>query len=177
MICKSCMKEKLSTDFHKSSRAKSGFQTYCKSCQLKMDKPELRKIRAMRYRNKWPAQSFWRHLSKRAKIKGVLCMSVADFADWYAETPELCAYCGASQEEAINLYKHRLHIERCNMVKNKYLTHEQMKRVASEFFLGINSHNELVKAIQWAIVELRNEAPKSLMIEELKKIIAKSEGR
>ena len=34
-----------------------------------------------------------------------------------------------------------------------------------------NSHDDLVKAVSWAIIELQNEAPKSLIILDLKKVI------
>lgn len=168
--CCSCKIEKNNSDFYKSNRSKSGLQTYCKTCQNIKDKsnPILRKQRANRYKFNKPAESSYRHFVKRAKENSVPCINRDEFCKWYYEQELKCEYCGVNQETAHSLYKHGLHIDRkvgelgyvaknmvfacqrCNLVKNGYLTHQQMLEVAAKYFNGtyVNAHDALVEQVR-----------------------------
>lgn len=157
MKCKRCKVDKPETAFYKSTRAKSGLQTYCKSCTRNMTDPVLDKIRARRYMDKHPARVVWRHLHRRAHKNGGPCMTRDEFEAWYVAQSQVCVYCKATAEEAKALYGHALHIDRkdagagyvlgnmclachrCNVVKNRYLTYEQMLDVADRHFAKLNN--------------------------------------
>lgn len=166
-FCPSCQQTLPVESFSKSSRAKSGLQTYCKACHLKKQQADAgAEERRKRYVANKPGENIWRHLRLRASRINVPCMDRESFVGWYSSVEKRCAYCGLYQESAVEYFGHKLHIDRkngdagytdgniclachrCNVVKSKYLTHEQMKQVAAMFFNGqSNAHDDLVKAL------------------------------
>lgn len=166
-LCPSCEERKTDSHFHKSSRAKSGLQTYCKACQVEKDNENPdRNERYLRYRAKWPGRTTWSFIKKRAEKMGVPFSSMEDFVSWFEGATRRCAYCAMEEAEAKSKFDHNLHIDRkenglgyvvgnmvlachrCNVVKNAYLSHDQMMQVAGMFFGGpVNNHDALVKAM------------------------------
>lgn len=142
--------------FSKSSKAKTGLQTYCKQCNANENKrihlayPEERKAIIRKSRNKHPYSAIWRQMKRRSRFEFTL--TIQAFKEWYMSQPRICSYCECNEMEAVNLFERKLHVDRkdsakgyelsniclactrCNLVKNKYLTFEQMKSVAKQFF-------------------------------------------
>jgi len=206
--CRSCNIRKDEASFHKSTRAKSGTQTYCKSCTKAMSaaRPDLCKARGERYRAKNPAESLYRHLAKRARLNAAYCIDRQGFCDWYYKQPMQCEYCGESQDNARALYGHKLHIDRkigtigyrdgnmvlacqrCNLIKNGYLTHQQMMEIAGRYFNGPygNAHEELLEALkrlqsvvrdEYHLLDIRKRPSLCLADAQAGTAIAKAEGR
>ena len=156
--CPKCDKMRSIENFSKSERALSGLQTYCKPCTVKTAReyhrknPERRRAIEKASRLKHAAPHQWRTIQKRAAVKNIPTCSTEEFKKWFAEQKSECVYCHTTNEEAMNAYNHRLHIDRkisslgyvvgnmvfacqrCNLVKSGYLTYEQMKEVAEKYF-------------------------------------------
>lgn len=163
-LCPSCDERKSDSSFHKSSRAKSGLQTYCKACQVEKDNENpVRNERYLRYRAKWPGRTTWSFIKKRAEKMGVPFSAMEDFVSWFEGAARHCTYCAMDEAEAKRRFDHNLHVDRkenglgyvvgnmvlachrCNVVKNAYLSHDQMMQVAGMFFGGpVNNHDALV---------------------------------
>ncbi len=125
---------------------------------------ELAVVRRRRYAKKHPGRERWRHLVRRAQKHNVAYMNCDDFCDWFRAIEKVCCYCGMDEANARAKFKHALHIDRkdgaggyetgniclachrCNVVKNGYLTHDQMREVAARYFNG--AHDELVAALE-----------------------------
>lgn len=173
--CKKCRLKLPLSKFFNSKRAKSGKQTYCKDCQNAMmnGRPiERRREIGRNSHAKHPYSAVWRQMNRRG---GVLMMKET-FVDWYKNQEKKCHYCDVTESIAIYQFKRRLHIDRkssatgyvieniclactrCNLVKNKYLTEQQMKWVADNLFKGkdlSNSHYELLDAAKLLRAELQ----------------------
>jgi len=166
-LCPSCDEQKDNSSFYKSSRAKSGLQTYCKECHLEKDNDNpARNERYVRYKAKWPGKVTWSLLKKRAEKLGVPYSSTEEFVAWYSAAVRHCVYCGIDETEAKTRFSRNLHIDRkqgpfgyvvgnmvlacrrCNEVKSAHLSHDQMMQVAGMFFGGpVNNHDAMVKAL------------------------------
>ncbi len=117
-----------------------------------MRKIPLQKDVQQRNRDKHPYSRTYSQCTKRAKKYNLPICSKDKLENWHKEQRRHCVYCGMSEEEAMSRYQHRLHTDRiisekgyvldnlalacqrCNMVKSKYLTGEQMKFIADLFF-------------------------------------------
>lgn len=139
---------------------------------------ELGKIRKARYIAKYPARNIWRHLRRRAAKEGALCMSVSLFESWYIKQEQRCVYCGMDATTAKVVFGHALHVDRkdasagyvadniglachrCNVVKSRYLTADQMREVASRYFCGTrgNAHDALVSALKQTLGAMKSAA-------------------
>lgn len=169
-ICKRCEVDRPASEFSRSTRAKSGLQTYCKPCHADMQRNDPgRTARYERYKASRPAENMHRHLRRRADKHGVECCSMDVFSAWFSVQVKSCVYCGDSDATAREKYGHALHVDRkeaeygyvpsniclachrCNVVKSRYLTHEQMLEIAQTYFLGVersNSHDDLMAALE-----------------------------
>lgn len=94
----------------------------------------------------------WGFCLKRARKKKVPICTRNEFAAWNQKQVRSCVYCGMSEQQSLIEFAHRLHIDRkesnlgyitsnmqlachrCNVTKNKYLTHEQMHEIARKYF-------------------------------------------
>lgn len=152
-LCLCCKKMKRRGLFSKSSRAKSGLQTYCKQCSYdkavawRKQNPEKRRAIEQASYEKHYHNSRWRDCRSRANKKHVPICSKPEFVSWYISAARICEYCNISEKEALRLFQHKLHIERkhgpdgyvaanmclacqrCNLIKNGYLTFTEMKEI------------------------------------------------
>lgn len=130
----------------------------------------LDRARKARYVANNPARALYRHLASRAETRRQYMMDREAFVAWYDAQAQECVYCGMTDTQAREQFGHKLHVDRkdcgagyiagnvclachrCNVVKSKYLTHEQMKDAARRYFLGVecNAHDELVTALRKA---------------------------
>jgi len=157
-LCAKCNRMLSYSFFSKSTRAKSGLQTYCKECTKNMNHSyrnsnlEARKDVERISRKKHMVTNIYRYVAQRAEKKSLPIFSKEDFKIWYNLQPKECEYCGISESLAKDLFGHKLHVDRinppfgyvignvtlacqrCNFVKSCYLTHEQMKHVAQLYF-------------------------------------------
>lgn len=144
--------------FAASTKAKTGLQSACRECVSKMQRAyraenlSVRRETEAASRAKCHIADKWRHLRRRAEKKNVPVCTRVEFESWHAKQALQCVYCDASESEAVRLYGHRLHVDRieaplgyvtgnmqfachrCNLTKNKYLTHEQMREIAQRYF-------------------------------------------
>lgn len=175
-LCRGCNTIRRVADFNRDRRAKSGLQNNCKACAADYERkhPEAGKRRRNRYEAKHPARLIFRILRYRAD--DAPCMPRDAFVAWYISAEKTCVYCGISEAEAISRFAHRLHIDRkitnlgyvldniclacqrCNLVKNGYLTFEQMQIVARMFFRGkpTNSHYAMKEALEGTLRLIRS---------------------
>lgn len=157
-ICAYCRQLKLPSAFSKSSRAKSGLQTYCKACQAEKnfnDRSMNREKRLgieRRSREKHWEKNTWNWIFQRTKGKKIPLCSKEHFSKWMKEQVRICYYCLMTDEVAKIAFKKRLSVDRktpyegyvpnnmvlachrCNLVKNKYLTFFQMEEIAKKYF-------------------------------------------
>lgn len=157
--CEKCSKIKIKkSNFYQSITNPSGYSSYCKSCKRK-DSGEWRKenLGHIRQRNKDckaknPGLYRWYGVSYRAVKIGVELAPKAEFIGWFDSQKKECVYCGIGNDGAVILFGKSLTVDRkdnsggyvpenlcmacirCNVVKNAYLTHDQMMKVADMFF-------------------------------------------
>ena len=111
---------------------------------------KISKLSREKHRDRATWKSISNRLDKKAIANGIC--SLSDFRKWWSSTPHICIYCGITDKEALNMFNHHLHVDRkdphsgythdnmcracmrCNLVKNKYLSFDQMQQVAAKFF-------------------------------------------
>ena len=156
--CTKCERVLPWSAFAKSSKAKTGLQSVCRECISKHQKEhrllnrDARREVEIRARAKSAIPDKWRIARQRSKKKNVPICTLVEFTDWHANQALECVYCSISEADAIRTFGHRLHIDRreaelgyvvsniqlachrCNLTKNKYITHEQMCDIAQRYF-------------------------------------------
>ncbi len=156
--CTKCERVLPWSAFAKSSKAKTGLQSVCRECisihqkALRLSDRQGRREVEIRARAKSVIPDKWRFARQRARKKGVPICTLAEFIEWHSKQKLECVYCSMVEADAIRAFGHRLHIDRreaalgyvvsniqlachrCNLTKNKYLTHEQMREIAQKYF-------------------------------------------
>lgn len=105
---------------------------------------------------------------RRAKRRGVPFCTRIEYVKWHSEQKQECVYCGMTDADSITRFRHHLHVDRkenhigyamanmvfacprCNVTKNAYLTHDQMKDVARAYFIEPNSYAKLPDPLEAA---------------------------
>lgn len=156
--CTKCERVLPFESFAKSTKSKTGLQSVCRECvsihqkALRLSDREGRREVEIRARAKSAIPDKWRFARQRARKKNVPICTLIEFTEWHAKQSPVCVYCSISEADAIRVYGHRLHIDRresvlgyvtpniqfachrCNLTKNKYITHEQMHEIAQRYF-------------------------------------------
>lgn len=155
--CPRCDKVRLLTRFRRDSRSKSGYQTYCNICldklhrQYRMLNPERCRQIQRDSRNRHAAANVYRWLRHRSANSKITICSLDEFKNWYDHVEKACEYCGITESHSLQLFRHKLHIDRkvgdlgyvisnivmacqrCNLIKNGYLTYQDMKEIANVY--------------------------------------------
>lgn len=156
--CPECRKRKPLAEFGIHRRAKSGRQTYCRKCTglrqriFRAENLEQYRAKEKRSHHRNRDSQIWRQFERRSVKHGTPVVPRLEFRKWYAEQKKTCVFCGMNEEKAVAVFGRRLNIDRkvtaegyvlwnmclacqrCNLVKNGYLTYEQMMIVADMFF-------------------------------------------
>lgn len=143
----------------------------------------LGRARRRKYMAGHPGRETWRQMRRRALMSKQEIMPAREFEHWYNAAPKVCAYCNLSEMEAKKEYGRKLHVDRkdcskgyvhpniclachrCNVVKSKYLTYDQMRELAQRYFLGINLHDRLVAVLRRAVKQADDDSYDQWLIE------------
>lgn len=156
--CPKCERVLPFSAFAKSSSAKTGLQTTCRECTSKHQRAyritnlQARREIEAKHRAKNIIPDKWRFCRQRAQKKRIPICTLTEFILWHEKQPLQCVYCGMPEAQAVLQFGHRLHVDRregllgyltnniqlachrCNVTKNKYITHEQMHEIARKYF-------------------------------------------
>lgn len=130
-------------------------------CKTTKEKHDRQIIRLSNYHKKYPERVLYDNMRKRSRKQNLSILLESDFRMWYFNQGKQCEYCGISDELALKLLNFRLGVDkiipengyvignmvlscaRCNWIKGKWLTYDEMKRI------GI----EIIKP-KWVLVEI-----------------------
>lgn len=159
-VCSTCQILLPFSDFFKSSTSKSGYQSLCKKCHkiktdisINNDREKYMKRIRIGISKRYAGYLYVCIINRRKKLKQnyPICEK-EDFKNWYNSQKLICVYCLETQEQSFEKYGIRLNTDRivgelgyvvgnmclacrrCNLVKNKFLTFDQMMWVAIKFF-------------------------------------------
>ncbi len=86
--CTKCRRVKPAASFHRAPNAVSGLASHCKTCRSAKAKTEYDKTRGGR--------RGWVALRNSAKYRDLpFAITLDEYKTWWAETPDVCRYCGA----------------------------------------------------------------------------------
>lgn len=148
-ICLSCNLNLPSSDYYFN---KTRMGTYCKKCH---------KAKVTEYHV--PLKSSMWSIIGRARKKGLDVMTQKELIDWYESQPKNCHYCKLHESQCFFTKRKdtRLHFDRknnergytvdnivlacfrCNTIKGKWLTEEQMLEIAQKYLITHDDQNTL----------------------------------
>lgn len=145
-ICSKCHQSKPESEFPKEKRGRGGLRANCKACQNKYHRDYFFNQKARGRFNK---------LRVRAADKGIpFGLNYKEFEGWLERQLSICHYCGVKLTCPLNRHKQFtdrtfdrkdnnkgytidnlvLACARCNLIKSKWFTEEQMLEIAQKYF-------------------------------------------
>lgn len=149
--CRKCFLIKSISSFYRNKSSKDGHGYWCKKCEDKKvhEYRKKNRVKVNSTHRKWlkTTRGVWNIIVWNAKKRNLDVMSFAEFDKWYKQEEKKCIYCLIEKDET----KTRLSIDRkdnkkgyiknnlalacyrCNRIKGKDFTYEQMLEIGSKY--------------------------------------------